>query len=163
MKKVLLSLACSVLLTGLAACGSNEKADSDVQVNENIQQEQQKPEENEPPQKELNDTMKREAVRGEFVEFNNDTPSKKKEVFFEGKIDKLISSTGEKELRLNDYFMLKTQENDGIGLFKIFNGDIDNTKREHFKEGDTVRVYGIFLGKDELGFPTIGTTLIERM
>ncbi|PFC85188.1 DNA-binding protein [Bacillus anthracis] len=155
LKKITTIITCGAIAFSLSACGSQE--------NKAAQIDKPKQEEKGPSQKEINDTFKKEAVKGDFIEFNSDTPPKDKKVFFEGKIDKLLSAV-EKELKTSDYFMLKTEENDGIGVFKVLNADIDNTNKEHFKEGDTVRVYGKFMEKDALtGMPTIASPLIERM
>lgn len=154
-KKITTLITCGAIAFSLAACGSQDKTATEANT--------PKQEEKKPSQKEINETFKKEAVKGDFVEFNSDNPPTDKKVFFEGKIDKLLSAV-EKELKTSDYFMLKTEENGGIGVFKVLNADIDNTNKEHFKEGDTVRVYGKFMEKDALtGMPTIASPLIERV
>ncbi|PGC72641.1 DNA-binding protein [Bacillus wiedmannii] len=154
-KKITTLITCGAIAFSLAACGSQDKTATETNT--------PKQEEKKPSQKEINESFKKEAVKGEFVEFNSDNPPADKKVFFEGKIDKLLSAV-EKELKTSDYFMLKTEENGGIGVFKVLNADIDNTNKEHFKEGDTVRVYGKFMEKDALtGMPTIASPLIERV
>lgn len=157
LKRLITFVSCGFIVMYLTACGSQEK--QTVKTDTSKQEEK----DNKPSQKELNDTMKKEAVKGEFVELNSDNPPKDKKIFLEGKIDKLMSVTGEKELQTSDYFILKTQEADGIGIYKVFNTDIKNTKKEHFKECDTVRVYGTYMNKDGLtGMPIVGSTIIER-
>jgi len=160
LKKITTLITCGAIAISLTACGSQEKQTTQADT----PKQEEKPKENKPAQKELNDTMKKEAVKGDFVELNSDNPPKDKKLFLEGEINSIQSKTGEKELQTSDYFMLKTQEETGIGIFKVMNGDIENTKKEHFKAGDKVRIYGVYMEKDiTSGMPVIASTIIEKV
>ncbi|PAE21950.1 hypothetical protein CHH80_03370 [Bacillus sp. 7504-2] len=151
MKKwfVILSL---VLL--LSACGSDEadktstNADPEAAKSEKTEQ----AESTEPSQEDLNESLKDEAVAANFVELNSD----------EAEVGLKVHATGEisniQEDGIFRTFTLTTDENDGTGMYSIK----DLLKEEEYTEGDIVKVYGIYDGKDEVGFPVISSTVIEK-
>lgn len=108
--------------------------------------------ENDPTQEELNEELKQDAVRADFVELNVDNPPKDKKVFVDGEVSSL------KEGAL-DEFIITSKEGNGNGMYSI---QLANTTNVEFKEGDIVRVYGTVDNKNELGFPQIFGTILER-
>ncbi|MEI4768079.1 hypothetical protein WAX74_00195 [Psychrobacillus sp. FJAT-51614] len=144
MKKYL-TLAIALLITViLSACGKSEseqtiEASQDISVNQNA-----------PTQEQLNAQLKQEALVIDFVKANAEEIEKDTKVKVTGEIT-VISKSG-----MLGEFTLTTDENDGNGMYSII-----NTMGIEVSEGDTVTVYGLFDGKDNLGYPSIVATVIE--
>lgn len=107
---------------------------------------------NDPTQEELNEELKQDAVRADFVELNVDNPPKDKKVFVDGEVSSL------KEGAL-DEFIITSKEGNGNGMYSI---QLANTTNVEFNEGDFVRVYGTVDNKNALGFPQIFGTILEK-
>ncbi|MBS4188665.1 hypothetical protein KHA94_00325 [Bacillus sp. FJAT-49705] len=106
----------------------------------------------EPTQEELNEKLKSEAVKADFVKLNGDEAEKGLKVHAVGKVS-VIAEDG-----IFRTFTLTTEEGEGFGMYSI----LDVLKETEYAEGDTVKVYGSYDGKDDLGFPQINSTVIEK-
>lgn len=110
-------------------------------------------------QKEKNEEIeeiKREATRADFVELNAgkiETIAKK--VFIEGEVSFIETKTIPKS------FTLTSKEGDGFGMYNItfYDEEISNT----IKEGDMVKVFGLHMGKSNLGMPRVTCEAIENL
>lgn len=141
MKKLLIAIVSLVIISGC----SSEPKETVKKVPEVSQKN------NEPTQDELNEKLKSEAVRADFVELNGGKAEMNKRVFAVGEVTIVIKegSMGE--------FTLTTVDGDGYGMYTV-----KNVLGTEVNEGDQVKVYGPFTGKDDLGFPTISATIIEK-
>jgi len=142
MKKLLVLLIVLFSVSLLAACGGNEKVSDQGEPKETATKEQ------EPTQDELNEQLKAEAVEANFVELNGDNAEENKKVFTAGEVTIINKEGSMGEFTLSD--------GDG-GMYTIV-----NVLGTEISEGDQVKVYGPFTGKDDLGFPTISATIIEK-
>ena len=146
MRKYLIITLATILIT---ACTPKEKKTvSSSNTNPGEQTEITK----EPSQEELNAKLKMEAVQADFVELNIDSPPKGKKVYVDGEVSVLIKGP-------LDEFTITSKEGDGFGMYKI---QLRNTTDVEYNNGDFVRVYGAVNDKDELGFPRIFGTIIEK-
>lgn len=139
MKKLLILLLASSLLT---ACGSEETA---IPKEEKTTKEESN---SEPTQEELNEKLKAEAVQADFVELNDPGAEMDKKVFAIGEVSSI------KEDGIFQVFTLTTED----GMYSV----TDVLKETEYTDGDTVKVYGTYKGKDDLGMPSINSTVIEK-
>ncbi|MFO1445998.1 hypothetical protein KDN24_22900 [Bacillus sp. Bva_UNVM-123] len=149
MKKLLFVFLSTMFLFG---CSSEETT---KQKKEEPTQEDSKNEETnkvEATQEELNEKLKSEAVQANFVELNDPAAEENKKVFAEGEVS-VISETGPFKT-----FNLTTNQGDGFGIYSI----VDILEDEEYQEGDIVKIYGTFKGKNNLGMPEITSTVIEK-
>lgn len=77
--------------------------------------------------------------------------------------DEPLFATGEVSL-LNDEnvhisFNLTTESDDGYGYYAVEGFNISDSE---FSDGDTVTVYGMYDGKNDMGMPVIYTTYVEK-
>lgn len=151
MKKIIFM---SSLLLLLGACSSNEETSKEEQPKEEVNEEQQKPK-SEMSQEELNELLKEEATKAEFVELNVDNPPNGKSVYVDGEVSLLTEGV----ISTMSTFTLTSKEDSGNGFYYI---DLINTTDEVVSEGDQVRVYGTVDGKDENGMPKITATIVEK-
>lgn len=110
-------------------------------------------------QKELNDKIKKEAVKADFVQLNgHEDEYKNKKVFIEGTVEVL------KEQELLGEFTMSTKEGNGYGMYSMNGIDTENDYKigKDIKKGDKIKVYGTIGGKDKLGMPKIDYTIIEK-
>lgn len=137
-----------VLLSSLfmVACSSNEASES---VNEETNTEVTEVD-SEVTQEDLDAKLKEEATQADFVELNSDDAETGKKVFAEGTVETVTTDGTMGE------FTLTTSEGDGSGMYTIV-----NVMGTEVLEGDTVTIYGVYEGKDDLGFPMINATVIE--
>lgn len=142
-------MALSALM--LVGCGGNdtESKDEPAPKKEETTKTENKAE---PTQEELNEKLKAEAVEANFVELNSDKAETNKKVFATGEVSAI------KEDGIFQSFTLTTKEGEGNGMYSIS----DVLKETEYAEGDTVKVYGVYTGKDDLGFPKIESTVIEK-
>lgn len=160
MKKILCAILTSFALFSFISCGEGNKIESQksveqeqekITVNENIEKEDKV------TQEELNDKLKKDAVKAEFVKLNgNSDANKNLKVFAEGTISNVDYD------KVNDIFpsFTLTQEEDGggYGMYHILN--ILNV--EGLKEGDYVKIYGVVDGENNMGLTKISATIIEK-
>jgi colicin import membrane protein len=139
-KKIITLLFSSLLLTGCSGVIDETKKIT-VEVNKT-----------EPSQEELNEKLISESVQADFVELNSDQAEIGKRVFAVGEISFI------KESGIYKSFTLTTKEGNGYGLFTI----TDILKSENYQDGDTVKIFGAYIGKDDLGFPKIDSSIIEK-
>lgn len=146
MRKFLLAIGLIFVLAGCAAEESKPKETAKLVAAKK----------EEPTQEQLNETLKREAMKADFVELNVDEPPIGKKVFAEGKVDVLTVDN------VMDEFFLTTREGDGYGMYKI---NLLKTTGFNFEysEGDQVRIYGGVTKKEEDGTPQIIATIIEKV
>jgi colicin import membrane protein len=139
-------------LLGLALLvGCSSESSSDTEKKDEPKQEEVKQDEG-PTQEELDAQLKEEAVQADFVELNSDEAETGKKVFTEGVIDSIA-----KEGMLGE-FTLTTEEGEGVGMYTV----VDVMGSDLVKEGTNIKVYGVYEGKDDLGFPKINATVIEQ-
>lgn len=129
----------------LAACGSDEAEEDD---NNLIDEELAESTENEPTQEELDAQLKEEAIEADFVAINGDEVEDGTKLYADGTVDLIL------EEGVIDKFSFST---DG-GIYTIISLDTDT----EVSEGDFVRVYGTYAGKEEgTGIPMLSVTVIE--
>ncbi|CUP05515.1 DNA binding protein [Clostridium baratii] len=152
MKKVLAIFMPIILVTALfIGCGSeNKQANKEPLKNESKSTEKN---DDSVTQNELNDKIKKEAVKGDFVEINDDKMNNKS-VFITGEVSNIDSD------EVIPTFMLKSKESDGYGLYLIKLMDKDLLK--DIKDGKKVTVYGKVMGKNDSGMPEISGNVIEN-
>lgn len=157
MKRIIGALLISGVIT-LSACGNDEgkEIDGDTapaeELNETVETPPIEETTNEPTQDELNAKLKEEATQAIFVEMNVENPPKGKKVYVDGEVSNLIEG-------VLDEFIITSKEESGNGMYKI---QLANTTDSEYEEGDIVRVYGSVYDKDELGFPQIAGTILEK-
>lgn len=145
MKKFLMLISAIFLVGLITACGGNEGASGE---SINIP----KTEKKEPSQEELNNQLKEAAIEANFVELNSNETEQGKKVFATGKVS-FIAEDG-----IFKTFTLTTDEGDGKGMYTI----VDVLKDVEYIDGDTLKIYGTFKGKNDLGIPEITSTIIEK-
>ena len=151
MKKLFYIGAISALL--LTACSSDEKASpkEETPAAEEKEATDKVAETKGPTQEELNEKMKAEAIKLDFVAANGDEVAKNTKVTITGKITN-IDKEG-----VGGKFTVTTTEGDGYGMFTVVN----LTTGGNVSLDSEVTIYGTFDGKDDLGAPTIIATIIE--
>lgn len=154
MKRLLSILLIGMLSFGMVACGDSKdtakKDDTDKPVATETKQE-------EPTREELNEKLKKEAVKADFVKLNgNSKDNKDLKVFAEGK----VSTVDYKNVMdVFPSFTLTQEEGNGFGIYHITNV----LSVEGLKDGDTVKIYGTVdeeTSKD--GSIKINATIIEK-
>jgi hypothetical protein len=111
-----------------------------------------------PTQEDIDDALRNEAVKANFVEINAGN-WKSKKVYAEGEVSALDTSN-----RAMYQFTLAMKENGGYGIYliKAFTTLPNNAALDILNNGDTIRVYGTVSGKDEnTSMPIISVTVIE--
>ena len=149
MKKILCLILTISICSTFTACGSSTKVETaKIKSATNVPTVLKKVE---PTQKELNDKLKKEATKANFVELNGHaTEHKNKRVFVEGEIG-FISTTG----WVGGEFSISTKEGKGYGMYEIYSLDSnENVVGEDIKEGDKVKVYGV-VSPSESDKPTV--------
>ena len=97
--------------------------------------------------------LKAEAVKADWVELTHREPHADDFVYLEGEVT-IIMIEG-----LLGYFYISQEENGGYGIYHIDNVDFDEPL---FWDGDIVKVWGCFTGKEETThIPTILGLIIE--
>ncbi|MGP9039836.1 DNA-binding protein [Cytobacillus kochii] len=150
MKKAFVTILTTSFL--LFACGGNEESTKEVKPKEEVNTEQQE-NNNDMTQEEVNEQLKKEAEKADFVEINVDNPPEGKKLFIDGKVSLLTEGDF-------DEFILTTDE--GPGEHGMYGIQLANTTDAVYSEGDEVRVYGVVNGKDETGMPKILATILEK-
>lgn len=150
MKKLIYIGALSALL--LAACSEEEKATpkEEAPVSEEKETSDKVAETKGPSQEELNEKMRSEAIKLDFVKANGGEVEQDTKVTISGKVTNIT------EEGVGGTFTVTTKESDGYGMFSVKNFTLKDVTAD-----SEVTVYGVFDGKDELGFPTISATIIE--
>lgn len=146
MKKILFLLLVVTLF--LTACGENKETSTPVNKDTETKEEKS----SEPAQEELNDKLKTEAVQAVFVDLNSDEAEVGKKVFATGEVSNI------KEDGIFMTFTLTVKESEGVGMYSV----TDVLKETDYNEGDSIKVFGSYDGKDDLGFPKINSTVIEK-
>lgn len=159
MRKALSLLLIGTLAITLVACSNSETKETKVENEEPKQkvEEKEEHEENEPTQEELDEKLKKEASAADFEEVNSDEVPKDAKLFVEGEVG---SMTDDGTTRT---FTLYTQESEGgSGTYDIQTfASLPNV--EQVQEGDIVKVYGGYYGKNEdTGMPIISATIVEK-
>lgn len=144
MRKLIFALFATLLLSACNQESTDQVVEETVEAEETVI--------NEPSQDELNEQLKEEAVKADFVELNVDTPPDGKKVYIEGEVSLLTAGTV-------DEFVLTSEEETGKGMYKI---EFADTTDVDYSEGDQVRVYGAVNGKDEVGMPKVLATILEK-
>jgi hypothetical protein len=107
----------------------------------------------EPTQDELNATIKKEAVKADFVTLNgHEADFIGKSYFVEGEVTFIDDSNS-----VLPMFSVKTKEGDGFGMY-----DVVNFNKTVVVKGDKVKVYGKLSGKSDIGVPQISGNVIEK-
>lgn len=151
MKKLFYIGVLSTLL--LTACGEEEKAapKEETPAAEEKEASDKVAETKGPTQEELNEKMRKEAIKLEFVAANSDEVAKNTKVTISGKVSN-IDKEG-----VGGKFTVTTNEDDGYGMYTVVNLTLEDVSMD-----SEVTVYGTFDGSDpDLGFPTIIATIIE--
>ncbi len=147
MRKTIISLLIFILLFQLVGCDKNIETTGSYRVRKEIAKEK-----SELIQEKLNTQLKNEAVKADFVELNSEEANDKvKKVYVEGEINKKLKED------ILEEFTLTTKEGKDYGIYKIKNMTLDT-----FEEGDIIKAWGLFSGKDEMGMPTITAIIIEK-
>lgn len=151
MKKLFYIGVLSTLL--LTACGEEEKAapKEETPAAEEKEASDKVAETKGPTQEELNEKMRKEAIKLEFVAANSDEVAKNTKVTISGKVSN-IDKEG-----VGGKFTVTTNEGDGYGMYTVVNLTLEDVSMD-----SEVTVYGTFDGSDpDVGFPTIIATIIE--
>lgn len=156
--KNLLLLGASALLLG--ACGTDggntedTEATEEPETEEVVENEEVISEENEPTQEEINSELKNEAEEIDFVTANGGDYEQGARVYAEGEISTVVDD-------VIDEFVISTVEGDGYGMYRVRSF---NTTDAVYTDGDILRVYGSYDGKDEnTGMPVISSTFVEKV
>lgn len=104
-----------------------------------------------PTQEESNKELKEEAVEADFVKINGGEVEEGTKLFLEGEVSIIMSED------LGIEFTLSTKEGEGYGVYSVWALVEDVI----INEGDIVRVWGSYRGKDDAGMPTIVATIVE--
>lgn len=150
MKKILVSMLAILLVFALVACSNGDSEEKTTSKTEEIVNKEST--EKGPSQQKLNEKLKKEAVKADFVELNVDNPPEGKKVYIDGEVSALNKGP-------MDEFVLTSKEDKGNGMYMI---KLANTTDVEFSEGDQVRVYGVVNGKDDTGMPKVLATIIEK-
>lgn len=108
-----------------------------------------------PSQSELNEKLKKEAIKAEFIQLNSHSEQHlNKSVFIEGAVmPASINGNG-----VGQTFTVTTKEGVSNGVYAITN----LSRVYDVKDNSKVKVYGTFTGKDtKLDMPTIVATIVE--
>lgn len=155
MKKIWILLVILFLLCSLIGCGESKTTpvNSNTTNNTSIQK-------SEPTQTELNNQLKKEAVKADFVKLNgHEDEYKNEKVFLEGQVTTIIQAAS-----VGGEFTVSIKEGNGFGMYGITSFDTENNYEvgKDINKGDKVKVYGTIDGKDKFGFPHINATIIEK-
>lgn len=142
MKELFVLLAAVFLLV---ACGGNEEKATETEEPVKTQEET-----TEPKQDELDAKLKAEATAIDFVAANGDEVAEGTKVTITGEVTN-VAGEG-----IGEAFTVTTNEGDGFGMYTV-----KNITMKEVTQGDTVTVYGVYDGKDELSMPSIVVTVIE--
>ena len=154
MKKILLTIISGILAVSLAGCGSNKNANNDQESKPQVKVEDQQNIEKD--QEDLNEELKKEAVKADFVELNGNVEKNKSlKVFAEGTISVVDYDN---VMDLFPSFLLTQEEGEGYGMYHITN----ILGIEGLKDGDIVKIYGVVDGKNDSGMVKITATVIEK-
>lgn len=149
MKKLFYIGALSSLL--LVACGEEEtKPKEDTSTSEPSESKNESVT-NAPTQEELNEKMRSEAIKLDFVSANGGKIAKDTKVTITGKITNIA------EEGIGGKFTVTTEEDGGFGMYSVVN----LVTGSNVVQDSEVTVYGTFDEKDDLGMPTIIATIIE--
>lgn len=150
MKRLFYIGALSALL--LSACGEEEKATpkEETPAAEEKDAADKVAETKGPTQEELNEKLKAEAIKLDFVKANGDEVAKNTKVTITGKVTNIA------EEGVGGTFTVTTTENGGYGMFSVKNFTLKDVTKD-----SEVTVYGTFEGKDDLGAPSINASIIE--
>lgn len=111
---------------------------------------------NDPTQEELNQQLKKEAIKADFVKLNgHNSENKNLKVFAEGKIGTVDYTNVMDDV---PSFVLIQKEGDAFGNYHIKN--ILNVK--DLKDGENVIIYGTVDGTDNMHKVSIIATVIEK-
>ena len=141
MKKVL-GIGIILLVMLLSACGNDEEVNTEPKEEQEPSAEQ---ENNEPSQDELDEQLKEEATEADFVKVNGDEVDEGTKLYAEGETSNINDDTLQG-------FTLTTDG--GMYTVKSFSD-------EDVSEGDQVKVYGTYDGKDDTSMPILNVTVIE--
>lgn len=161
MKKIIIIIISVFIIATLIGCSSSSTTPQNTSQNQNATQNQNTAQGNlttnkEPTQEELNQKLKEEATKADFIQINgHEDELVNKKVYAEGKISVVDY---EKVMDLFPSFLLSQKEGDGYGVYHVTN--VLNVP--DLKDGDTVKVYGTLKGKDKTGGPKINATIIEK-
>lgn len=150
MKKIILT---SSLLLLLGACSSNVETTKEEKPKKEISTEQQE-NKKDMTQEELNEQLKKEATKANFVEINVDNPPNGKRIYIDGEVSILTEGGG-----IDTFTLTSKEDNNEYGIYKI---ELANTTDAVYSEGDIVRIYGTVNDKDETGMPKILATILEK-
>lgn len=103
-----------------------------------------------PTQEELNEKMRNEAIKLDFVAANGDEVEKDTKVTINGKITNIA------EEGVGGKFTVTTTEGDGYGMYSVVNLTLKDVSLD-----SEVTIYGTYDGKDDMSAPTIIATIIE--
>lgn len=108
----------------------------------------------EPTQEELNEQLKANAKKGDFVEMNGAKIDEGTPIYLEGQVAVLTSnSTAMPE------YDFTTDEGDGHGYYMIKDFSLSGIP----KEDDVFKIYGYYYGKDEdTGIPLVHVHVVEK-
>lgn len=102
-------------------------------------------------QEESNEKLKKEAIEADFVKANSGEIEKGTKLFLEGEVSVIMSED------LGIEFTLSTKEGDGYGMYSIW-AIVEDVE---VNEGDIVKVWGSYEGKDDAGIPKVAATIVE--
>ena len=143
-----------LIIVGIITACSSGDSQPPISGNSQVQNQEEKPAA-EPTQAELDQKLKSEAIKADFVTINGHTDENRDlKVFAEGKISVVDY---QKVMDSFPSFLLSQKEDDGYGIYHISN----MLSFPNLKDGDNVIVYGVLDGVDKSGIPRIIATIIE--
>lgn len=105
---------------------------------------------------ELNEQLKSECIKADFISLNGNTEQNKNlKVFVEGEISVVDYDS---VMDLFPSFMISQKEGEGYGMYHITNV----LSIPDLKDGDYVKIYGTVDGTNNVGIPKIVSTVIEK-
>lgn len=125
-----------------------------VQANKEKELDKQWAEEKTKEEQERIETLMANATQADFKELNQtDLNLLAKDVFVEGTVESVITDTVPMEINLS------TIEGDGFGIYTITY--YDDAITDMISQGDTIKVYGNYMGKTTSGIPKITCEALE--
>ncbi|MBS4958920.1 MULTISPECIES: hypothetical protein [Clostridium] len=158
MKRLLVAIISGIIVVSLSGCASNKSVENNKESKPDMKVEEQKKDEKEQKvsQEDLNEQLKKEAVKADFVELNGNTDKNKNlKVFAEGTISVVDY---DRVMDIFPSFTLTQEEGEGYGIYHISNV----LSVEGLKDGDKVKVYGVVDGENDSGLIKISATVIEK-
>lgn len=151
MKKIIATLLILNLALALVGCGQTDKQNVKSEQSKKVEE---RKEEKKETQEDINNKVKVEAVKADFVKVNAGEMNNKS-VFTEGQVSSINKD------QVMPTFTLTVKGENGYGMYSIL--CIDKEYIKNINNGDNVKVYGKVDGKDSTGMPKITGNIIEKL